>query len=266
MKKFKIPEILFGALLTVAVLGAASPFVLGDFSFKEDRNSTKGLESNLTGTTWLTKDASGTFTALAAGIAALQAGLFFYQLRLMNRSLEDTRRAAVAAESAADVAQHSVDLAKHTAERQLRAYVLFENGSIFDFAPNVPFKLSVRIKNYGQTPALEARNWVAVSFDDFPIPRSSIEKLPEEHDRHRSSFDLGAGASVTLDHIMPAPTQMACDEMKLGKRAIYIFGEITYLDVFGHERKTKFKKWYGGVSDRNPNGALTSASDGNSST
>jgi hypothetical protein len=53
-------------------------------------------QTELIGTTWLTKDAAGFFAGLQFLVLGIQAVLFFYQLRLIRESLDDAKIVSLA--------------------------------------------------------------------------------------------------------------------------------------------------------------------------
>jgi hypothetical protein len=100
MRSKRIPEMVMGCLLTVAV------FALGMLFTAKSGNG----ESVRIGSTWLTKDAAGFFTLVLVVVGAVQALMFFTQLRYMRLSMRDTADAAKAASDAAEAAKEQVKL------------------------------------------------------------------------------------------------------------------------------------------------------------
>jgi hypothetical protein len=99
--KANIPEILIGALLTVAVFAIGMTFEAschppqqqpGANADKE--NASHPPESALWN--WLTHDASGFFTLWLAIVGGGQIGLFYWQLRYMRQGMEDAKLVATA--------------------------------------------------------------------------------------------------------------------------------------------------------------------------
>src|SRR5262249_1347333 len=66
---------------------------------------TQSPDAELTGSTWLTKDAAGFFTFGLVLVGIGQAALFFFQLRYMNQGMKDAATAAKAARDGASAAQ-----------------------------------------------------------------------------------------------------------------------------------------------------------------
>ena len=126
--------------------------------------------------------------------------------------------------------------AENTAERQLRAYVLPEKCWFENFGSDRP-RFRVITKNYGQTPASETKIWVGWRYhDQFPheLPTSPPDDLlmcsnflgPLGFTTHFDDADLGADRREAL---------------RIGEAIFFVLGTITYKDVFGKVRMTKFR-------------------------
>lgn len=117
MYHFRVPEILLGCLLTIAVFAAGmlfgeskQPFdpaqVIEKHVNSTERSNAARPAAELPGTSWLTKDAAGFFTFCLVVVGLGQALLFFSQLSYMRKGMEHT---AIAAEAAADGAKASTE-------------------------------------------------------------------------------------------------------------------------------------------------------------
>ena len=127
--------------------------------------------------------------------------------------------------------------AESTAERQLRAYLLNNNDEVMEHNGG-RVKVTVRIKNFGQTPAHKMRSWLFVGFYKFPLD------VPlDQPDYVKGSLSpLGPTAIITQSVELPAPLNHT--EIKAilkGEGAIYVSGELFYSDVFDIGRFTKFR-------------------------
>jgi hypothetical protein len=132
----------------------------------------------------------------------------------------------------------TVFVMRRTAQRQLRAYahiddvVMSEMNSVND--PNI----QIIVKNYGQTPARCITNTF----------KHCVLQLPQKPD-----FSLGGGQVEELCDL--APTQKTFSTFRyphpqwqffkdpISKKAMifYVFGRISYRDVFGRRRKTEYR-------------------------
>jgi hypothetical protein len=108
MHRFRVPELFLGCFLTVAVFAAGMLFQeqrqAASLAYAEKKRepAPKGRfespDAELTGSTWLTKDAAGFFTFGLAVIGIGQAILFYVQLRYMRKGMADSTTAAKAAD------------------------------------------------------------------------------------------------------------------------------------------------------------------------
>lgn len=186
-------------------------------------------------------------------VAAIQACFFFVQLRLMKRSMRVAEMAAVATED-------SVNIMRDTATRQLRAYISIDCARIEFPEPGVP-KVTVTIKNSGQTPAHNLRHWIHQWIERYPL---SID-LPEPPDDFvMSSSVLGSGATHEMQIIHPKPIIKPCCIHEIGTpdATIYVYGAVTYQDVFGNEHFIKYRLMHGGSNQVRP-GFLSPCEAGN---
>jgi hypothetical protein len=149
---------------------------------------------------------------------------------------------------------------KDSAQRQLRAYVMGESGTIVNIANPIPAFLGqvfsdtgaaitnlacgpiayVQIKNTGQTPAFEVEHWGNICVREFPLTAT----LPSEINGTRTNLIrsvLGAGipSTKTLFH-GPLLTEQQIANLRAGTAAIYVYGEIRYTDIY---KKTHFTKY-----------------------
>ena len=186
-------------------------------------------------------------------VAAVQACFFYVQLQLMRRSMRVAEKVAYATED-------SVNLMRDTAVRQLRAYIAIDRAWIEFPEPGVP-KVTITIKNSGQTPAHNLRHWIHQWIEKYPL---SIE-LPEPPDGFvMSSSILGSGATHEMQILHPRkiinPSRI--HEIGTSKGTIYVYGAVTYQDVFGNEHYMKYRLMYGG-SDQARSGHLSPCEAGN---
>lgn len=157
------------------------------------------------------------------------------------------------------VAIRTLNHMQESSERQLRAYVVCDSGFIFNvtnpvplfpgqvFAPT-PAQVSnpatgpgaqIQIKNTGQTPAFKVRHWGNICFREYPLAAGLPARLPNILPH---PCVLGAGIpSTKLLELNPALTPQQVADLRAGTGAVYIYGEITYVDAFGCERLTKYR-------------------------
>ena len=215
------------------------------------RESIGGLERESERTTIL--------TLLLFIAAACQIGLFWWQLRLIASTVSDTRKSAEAAERIATATMASVGQMRDTAQRQLRAYLCIAGGQMRFPSPDAP-EAEVMIKNFGQTPAYNVRQWIHMWITDHPLRAA----LPEPPQDFKMSVDvLGPGSYSTM--LMPKQPPVPAASIPLlgtSEGTIFIYGEVRYRDVFGKDRFTKYRLIYGGQAGVH-DGRLKPDSEGN---
>ena len=165
-------------------------------------------------------------------------------------TLHYTRRSATFAQEAAKASVDSVELAEGTSHRQLRAYVNLKWVRIDEFAVGSPVKITFRIHNTGQTPALKCRSACDIQYVD-------VGGTPG---RRALDYDQCApgtiGAGIEMDSQEPdgaIVTQQVFDAVNAQQRRITIHIQVKYLDVFDVEHiddiYTQAKKLPNGLWD-----------------
>ena len=150
--------------------------------------------------------------------------------------------------------------AENTAERQLRAHVYFKDAKV-EYTSDT-WKINYRIDNFGQTPAHNVRllsvaevvDWTDGKPSKIPIP-DRVETLGSMAP-HGDFFELDVGVQgiATLEDI------------KEGKKAIYLTGNIVYETVFEKGlRVTNFRYYIGGDQGHDSN-EMSADSQGNDAT
>jgi len=145
---------------------------------------------------------------------------------------------------AARTARHTLRTMDDTAERQLRAYVLFESARTINVeVGKIPY-VKITIKNFGQTPARIVAHRANVGFGHYP---PTIGDPPPVDNSEFFIFILAPGAEYYAEPKFNQPLrQIEIDGINSGRAALYAFGEISYEDAFGKIRTTKYKLFSGG--------------------
>lgn len=186
-------------------------------------------------------------------VAAIQALLFLVQLRLMRKTLDS-------AADATKVAQNSLELMRDTAQKQLRAYISVVSAKIEFPEPGRP-KSTLTFRNAGQTPAHDVQIWIHQWIAACPLG-VTLPTPPRSFTMAKST--LGAGACCHMQNEAPHPVVDAAhlDLVGTAEGTIYVYGEISYLDVFGLKHTQKYRLMHGG-SEPAPPGALKPCGEGN---
>jgi hypothetical protein len=249
----RIPDVLIGALLTVAVLAIGLSIGSQYHPFQPEPatrgNIQEGGQSEYGGLwNWVTHDAAGFFTAWLVIVGGIQVALFIWQLWLIRESLNDTKVAADAAKESAEAAKEgakvgreSADTAKLAMVASNRAYVHF-NGCRWishrqDEDSAVFWRIRPRWVNSGNTPPRNLHFYVHYELLDAPLaPGYSFtqDDLPK---RRALLPPKGEIESESRDF---SGTDLAA--VKTGTKFLYVWGTAKYRDIFPStpEHITKF--------------------------
>ncbi len=128
--------------------------------------------------------------------------------------------------------------------RSLRAYVCVTQCHIT--LTNQPEGM-VEIRNSGQTPAYNIKHWIGVSLNTHPLTGS----LEDPKNQDGSIAVLGKDGVQALTVILKKPLEGHLQTI-LGtpKCTPYVYGKITYEDIYGNEWETNFRCFWGGVKAR----------------
>lgn len=142
-----------------------------------------------------------------------------------------------------------VEGADKTSERQLRAYVCLDGGSlrfvtdsegksIINKDRNAYIEGFASLKNFGQTPAYEARAWVRIDLcerDKPPFDQKSVG-LGRSLIGPGSQFNLPVHKEVTNTDVT---------DIRNEKKFLFVWGRADYVDIFGRERFFEFYQMNG---------------------
>jgi hypothetical protein len=131
---------------------------------------------------------------------------------------------------------------RDTAERQSRAYVLVVDVAKIRTDPEEiagpGLEVLVEFKNDGQTPAYDVFQWAKIDIREFPL----AERLPIQCIDASTRAILPAGAKAmacpTFRYDLTPNEEQAIAE---SRAAIYVFGEVDYVDTFGKRHLTQFR-------------------------
>jgi len=130
-----------------------------------------------------------------------------------------------------------------TAQRQLRAYIGVSESGLKLQPENIP-EGQVYIKNFGQTPAYNVRQWIAIALLPHPLPTN----LPEPPEGFLTSTSLIPSGGHHIN-VVPVKQPIPADILALlatPELALYVYGRVVYEDIFGKERHTQYRLIYGG--------------------
>lgn len=249
--KLRFPEIAIGIFLTVAIFAMGMVFESSNGPLPKQPPRAYAAQENSAHPPgggfwhWLTHDAAGFFTLWLVIVGGGQIVLFYWQLRLIRKTLGPAQVAAEAAKESADalVAAEAARLLIYPKSNSLYDSVV-KFGVIWDKSPEMG-NLSSRpgavfvLKNYGKTPATLMGADVFLRCHEGEPPTidgsgSSVE-LPLETVIASGSFtpELIVGVENTL-------TMQDAIDIAGAKKSIWLYGTITYSDVFERICDQKF--------------------------
>jgi hypothetical protein len=120
-------------------------------------------------------------------------------------------------------------LSEANTRRQLRPYILFDNGYV-TFNGDLAFPTAI-FKNTGSTPAYSVQRWFDASIDDYNIniERHAIHERFKQKTLGPESTDLGNGTP----YLITKPVDFSSlnrSRITMRAKAIYIWGSIKYFD------------------------------------
>ena len=135
---------------------------------------------------------------------------------------------------------------------QLRAYVIQEGFNLTHYSHlrgaqrrSSPGRawIVIGIKNVGQTPAVSVRHHGKIAL----LPRDEHQPFDLPKNLEAVSQSVGAPgvpASKTLQIILSPEDEQS---IARGEKTIYVWGRITYLDIFQRTRRTDYRVRYDGI-------------------
>jgi hypothetical protein len=251
--RFRIPEILFGVLLAVALFALGAAFWSSPNSSMptQAQTGTKSGESspgNKHEIAWW-QDPVAVFTLGLVFIGLLQACIFYGQMRLIRKSLAPAKEAAEAAKLNAEAvidaerAYLFIEIGLHNIPEMNS--VLFEIDGPDD-GTKFPIYLSYTFKNFGRTPAIlrEISYGTAVA-PELPQMRTYVPVI------HLPCRVLAADKPtppLPVDDL-PVITRAVAKSIRDTENTFWFYGEVIYDDMFGWRRTFNFVWHYNAISE-----------------
>jgi hypothetical protein len=249
--RFRFPEILFGALLAVAIFAMGATFWSPPNSSAPTQpqagtQSGERSPGNKQEIAWW-QDPVAVFTLGLVFIGLLQAGIFYGQMRLIRKSLSPAKEAADAAMLNAQAVINAE-----------RAYLFPEIGghNIVGIIDSVThhvedgqqfgIHLSFNFKNYGRTPAIiQAIGFGSIIAPELPNQRTSSVVV------HLPCHILAADKPSPQIQVTPLPEMTATVARSIRdiETTFWFHGYVVYDDTFGWRRTLKFVWHVSAVSE-----------------
>lgn len=193
------------------------------------------------------------WTKWGVWIGCIGSALLLWQIILTRKAVEDTSEATEAMREANNIA-------RDTMERQLRAYL-----NVTDISQQAPmtvgavYKAIVSFHNKGQTPASNVKVRAFISRKVLPFPADDFPEM--EIKDGESLVTVAPGEPVysnpSFEHLV---TAKEIEDFQRGRTAYYVYGNVTYLDVFANEWISSFRACL------EPDGRYSLCDDGNHAT
>lgn len=135
--------------------------------------------------------------------------------------------------------EKTINHARVSSEHELRAYVSAEPTFVVAFDATHFAGAKVKLKNHGASPARQLNHRIEIGL--LPYPFQPGDTLPELSDGASAPTVLFPGAE--LEGNKTAKRLFTVDEIaaiKAATKAVCIYGEVAYLDIFNQPRWTKF--------------------------
>jgi hypothetical protein len=171
------------------------------------------------------------------------------QSKEMKRSVDEATRAANAMEKFADSANSSAKTAvellgshKDTMTRLLRAYVCvsFGEAAFQNSETKDRFVARVGLINAGQTPAYKVAFKVRADVLPFPLAQDFNFAVPDNPASSESTLG-GHAPPITLTGVVDRLySDQEIIEIRFGLKRLYLFGTVTYEDVYRVTRYANF--------------------------
>lgn len=216
---------------------------------KERKNKEKS-EADLV---WWTR-ALGVLAGLQLLALLLHAGIFGYQAKKlkqtvdtatsqsveMQRSIAEAARAATAMENVANATANNATMVRDIFHKQIRAYLAVDIGVPTCQEGQLRFAASPVMTNTGFTPARRVSHRISAAIlntnlpDDFRFEAPPHWNINDAVLSPRQTFVLN---SVVRDRYAPEDIE---EIMRGEHRRLFVWGTITYEDIFGNGWETNF--------------------------
>ena len=197
--------------------------------------------------------AIGVVAAIHAGTALAFIGIagviaVFCTLRAISNQTIEIAKSVGAMTRQAESIERQSEILLDGAQRELRAYVNVESALLRFYGPN-RYEAHVHFRNFGQTPALDMETWLQVTEPQtYPLKKAETRPI---HQAKAASI-LPPGGKITLVESPPnstpnLPTNFAPGyDIGTPRKTVFVYGELTYKDVFNQRRCTKYRLMFGG--------------------
>jgi hypothetical protein len=198
-----------------------------------NENRSHRVQNSLRWATWCTFVAASVYGAVAFWQATISQSAVSVASRTLNETVRSNK-----AQEAANMASFQATVDNfHQEQRAWVGIVSMEPPSL---KPRSDFFLSLHAMNSGHTPALNFQSLVVLHSSKKGEPFKALySRLPDEV---RSNRVVQPGEQVTLNTIQYPITQDQADSVRNGSQILYVYGKMSYDDIFHAHHRTTFCK------------------------
>lgn len=146
---------------------------------------------------------------------------------------------ANAAEQTVINAKENTEIAKISARISNRAYLSIVNVTPTALQPGRKFEATIQFVNVGKTPAYQVHHVKGLKIGGTGIYEHEINEVKKAEEFRDLAMGASVHSSFTVETKDPI-SQEESDEIMIGKKAWYVFGRITYADIFGERHHTRY--------------------------
>jgi hypothetical protein len=167
-------------------------------------------------------------------------------------------------------AETQIGVAKDTEQRQLRAYLYVDHGSLSPvgpiFVPGTPTGAIIHLHSAGATPAYKLRVAATVEIGEFPLPKGKLSDPLKRSGEGitRASYPILYGSEPIDENVIVRflPEALALLKSDVQHYRFYLFGGVRYFDIFGIE-DPKLERHYDFCFsfEPDPNSPITAAEE-----
>jgi hypothetical protein len=160
---------------------------------------------------------------------------------IAEQSANAATESAIAAKSGADAATATLKLMKRTAHRELRARVFVEGATLVGKPAPGGFAIEFTIRNFGKVPAYGCTHSAALVLRNEPCGESELPVAVKTG--QEPIVVLPPGGEIKVLKSLPAGIFENAQHTRVmqGAMALYVYGEIRYIDGFQIKRHSTFR-------------------------
>lgn len=188
--------------------------------------------------------ATGAIAWFTATLWRATAGMFIIargQAKDMKDSIEESARAATGIEELAKATKANADRMESVLHRQMRAYISVDTGTPTCQDENLRFGGAPVMVNTGLTPARNVRHKIKAEILDLSDDVRGEHKFDDAEVRNADAA-LASRQSLALNVIAAKrePDTEVPAIMRGDRKRLFVWGTVTYEDIFGKTWETNF--------------------------